>query len=264
MALNLACTAMAHDFSFNKYPHIQVLRIGEEQQPLLIVDDLLNEPEDMLEYATQGTGFAACEDDFYPGIKKAAPPEYAESLSRISSAMLAKVFDLASDERLAVDLSELAITTTAPENLLPIQSIPHFDTLNSDQFAVVHYLFKPPRAAAPDTGHSGTSFYRHRHTRFESIDSNRVNSYKKTLEREATTVGLPEPGYVQGDSRLFERIARVEARFNRAVFYRSNVLHSGDIPLRNGLSSNPLIGRLTVTTSLLGYRAASPSRPGTG
>ena len=52
--------------------------------------------------------------------------------------------------------------------------------------------------------------------------------------------------YIRGDTALFERTASVAARFNRAIFYRSNLLHSGDIAADAGLSPDPRRGRLTA------------------
>jgi hypothetical protein len=135
------------------------------------------------------------------------------------------------------------MTTEATACLIPIQCIPHYDSSDTHQFAVVHYLC--------GEHHGGTSFYRHRQTGYESISAARSGQYIKTLDREATSRGLPKADYINGDSELFERVASVDAKFNRAIFYCSNLLHSGNIQAANGLNSDPRIGRLTATTSLI-------------
>ena len=236
-----------YDFSINPEAEIRVIYSGKEQQPIIIVDNLLNNPQSMLacaleSVAQQGLGFTSKTGDFYPGIKKTAPEQYATSLAQVSFAKLLGVFGLSCTATPKKGDSAFSITTTEPDKLLPIQSIPHFDTSAQNHFAVVHYLCQPE--------HGGTSFYRHRQTGYESINTQRQKTYTRTLEREATTVGLPKPQYVNGDSDLFERVVSVEAKFNRALFYRSNLLHSGDIRAHRGLSSDPGTGRLTVTTAL--------------
>lgn len=102
---------------------------------------------------------------------------------------------------------------------------------------MVHYL------GAQALG--GTAFYRHRSTGFETISPARSTPYFAALSRE-TALSSPQ-GYVSGDTTLFERIDEVDAVFNRAVFYRSHVLHCGAIPPDAELTADPLQGRLTVT-----------------
>lgn len=234
---------MEYDFSINQNPDIRVVYIGNERQAVIIVDNFMNKPECMLAYAEYGSEFKPEASDFYPGIKKSAPRSYAEDLAETSYYTLGKVFKLSSSAGPKICVSSLSITTIEPEKLLPIQSIPHFDHSDSNQFAVLHYLCQAP--------HGGTSFYRHRQTGYEIVSEERLKNYTKTLEREATTVGLPKAEYINGDSALFERIASFDAKFNRALIYHSNVLHSGNIQAQSGLSSDPRLGRLTATTSLI-------------
>jgi hypothetical protein len=56
---------------------------------------------------------------------------------------------------------------------------------------------------------------------------------------------------VEGDSELFERVAKYEAAFNRALIYRGNMLHSVNVPPGFVPDPNPRTGRLTLNTFLL-------------
>ncbi|MEO0786552.1 MAG: DUF6445 family protein, partial [Pseudomonadota bacterium] len=96
----------------------------------------------------------------------------------------------------------------------------------------------------------GTAFYRHRASTFETISQDRHGAYGATLQKEVDA--LPDSGYVDGDTELFEETGRVAARFNRMVIYRGYRLHSGVIPADLTLSSDPREGRLTVNTFLQG------------
>ncbi len=231
-----------YDFSINPTPDINVIYIGKERQPILIVDNLMNSPRDLLAYASYGDAFKVGNKDYYPGVRKPSPDSYASNFIESSVYSLKQAFGFDNTSRPDIGISFLSITTCLPEKLLPIQCIPHFDSADPKQLAVVHYLCGKE--------HGGTSFYRHRETAYESINHERFKHYTKTLERQATTVGLPAPGYINGDSVLFERFARVEAKFNRALIYPGNLFHSGDINVKT-LSEKPMNGRLTVTSSFI-------------
>lgn len=121
-----------------------------------------------------------------------------------------------------------------------LQRIPHFDSLDKEGLAAVHYLFKK------DLG--GTSFYRHKKTQFEYIDESRKLDYFRSLESENGTGNIPTSGYINGDTALFEKIAEQEGVFNRIIFYRRNSLHSGAISEHFVPDNNPRSGRLSINS----------------
>ena len=57
---------------------------------------------------------------------------------------------------------------------------------------------------------------------------------------------------------MFERIARYDCTFNRALIYRGRNLHSVNTPRSYEASADPRSGRLTVNTFLLAGGAQSP------
>ena len=93
----------------------------------------------------------------------------------------------------------------------------------------------------------GTAFYRHRSTGFEAITPPRKAIYHDQLEAELRLGGVPRPAYADGETGLFEHLFAAPARYNRALLYRSNRLHSGAIPAGAALPADPATGRLTVT-----------------
>ncbi|RME69165.1 MAG: hypothetical protein D6782_00095 [Alphaproteobacteria bacterium] len=229
----------AVDFAASASADVRLVRFGAERRPVAIVDDFLKQPQALLDIAGRGEGFAPDPANFYPGVRKPLPDGYAAVLEHFVDAYLRGPFAIDPARRPHVVFCGLSMATRPPASLMPIQSIPHFDTSEAHQIAVVHYLCDPRWG--------GTSFYRHRATGFEAITNERAVPYRKMLERQATTVGLPAPQYINGDTDLFERIGAVEARFNRAIFYCSNVLHAGSIDATAGLSADPRQGRLTAT-----------------
>src|SRR5690606_25695051 len=118
-----------------------------------------------------------------------------------------------------------------------LQRIPHFDSLEREGLATVHYLFRGNLG--------GTAFYRHRKTGFESIDASRRDAYFRSLESENDGPNMPGPGYINGDTPLYEQIAKQEGVFNRMLVYPRNILHSGCIDRNFVPDPNPRTGRLS-------------------
>ena len=224
----------------NKQQQIRVERIGQEQNPLLIIDHFFTAPEQLVEQACSEPGFTAQASDFYPGLRKQIRGDYPTQSLHSIERLVRDVFLIADEQKAQLSLCAFSLTSTAPEQLRPIQSVPHIDTHDPLQFAMVHYL------CAESFG--GTSFYRHRSTSHESITQERLTNYFKILKQEVMEQQQTQFNYINGDTDLFERIYQVPVVFNRAIIYRSNQLHSGDISAQLGLSPDPRQGRLTANS----------------
>ena len=227
------------DFSINPDLKIETIYVGNEQEPIIIVDDLLLQPDSLIRYAESGCEFQKDIKDFYPGIRKPLAPAYAENVYQHLMNTFWTVFSSNATVNIKLLSSVLSLTTTQANALRPIQSVPHFDSYLANNIAGVHYLCEPK--------FGGTSFYRHRTTGFETMSSQRVQDYAKILKAEVMKTSTNSFNYINGDTALFERIASVDAKFNRAIFYRSNILHSANINAEN-LNENPRLGRLTANT----------------
>lgn len=218
-------------------PDIVGRRVGNEQQPVAIVDDFHPDPETLRAFAIDAAFEPA--RNYYPGIRAALPGDYFKQVQPALIRVLRGVFGHARGIGL-IDAS-FSIVTTSPEALAVPQRIPHVDALTPGWIALVHYL-------SPEGG-DGTAFYRHRATGFETLDDSRSTAYRTALGAELAQAD-PPPGYIADDSPLFERTSIVEARFNRAVIYRSAMLHCGAIAPDARLDPSPASGRLTVTAFL--------------
>ncbi len=227
-------------YDVKESPQVRIELLGQEKNPLLIIDNFFAAPEHLLEQANSEPGFTAQASDFYPGLRKQIIGDYpAQSLQTVIP-LIHDIFSIAPERKAQLSLCAFSLTTTAPEKLRPIQSVPHIDTHDPLQFAMVHYL------CAESFG--GTSFYRHRSTGHESITQERLTDYFKILKQEVMDEQQTRFNYINGDTRLFERIYQVPVVFNRAIVYRSNQLHSGDISAQLGLSTDPRAGRLTTNS----------------
>jgi len=217
---------------------LQSAQIGNEKNALLIIDNFAGAPAELRELATTGPAFSAQASDFYPGLRKPVTGHYPAACLTALEPLLKNRFKIPGHAKMELSLCAFSLTTTPPGQLRPIQSIPHIDTHDPNQFALVQYLCDPE--------FGGTSLYRHRTTGFESITQPRLQDYFRLVKQEVMAEHRREFTYINGSTALFERIARVEARFNRAVIYRSNQLHSADINSQGGLPADPRRGRLTL------------------
>jgi len=229
---------MFESVSLSRDMTIEILSIGREHQPVVVLDQVLANPESLLSFAAGGDAFSATSNDYYPGVRKELPKQYSDLLCQLVLEKFPEIFEVPSDSQARVNLCALSMATTPAEKLRPIQSLPHFDTSHNSQLAVVHYLCSE--------SHGGTSFFRHRNTGFEAITEGRIQRYAPALKAEVMGARFLGQQYVNGDNEWFERIGGVSAKFNRAIFYRGNMLHSGDIRPEMGLSPEPETGRLTA------------------
>jgi hypothetical protein len=118
--------------------------------------------------------------------------------------------------------------------------MPHFDGLGARRIAILHHLSR--------NGGGATSFYRHRATGFETLSEARLPAYNAAVNAELARSGLPAPAFIDGDTPIYERIARYEARFNRLLVYRGNTLHSGSVAPGRPLPADPHTGRFSINT----------------
>lgn len=215
---------------------VSIERHGAEAQPVVVIDGFADaarfrDDAAFLSFAPIGP--------HYPGVRAlVAPPLLRPLLAKLEPL----VADIFGGRGLDVVDAFYSIVTTPPSALTPIQRLPHFDEVSPRRLALLHYL-------SPDES-SGTAFYRHRSTGFESIDAARLPAYRAALDTNLATHGLPDAAYIAGDTPLFERVALHDGRFNRAILYRSNTLHCAHLPDTLSFDPDPETGRLTVNTFL--------------
>jgi hypothetical protein len=223
----------------NLEPHpdltIQKLTIGRELAPLLVIDNLLANAEQLVELAA-GKLFGDVVS-YYPGVRAKAPLSYQQFVLEKLRGLLADYFGLRG-HALRFTMCHFSLVTTPADKLAHLQRIPHFDSLLGSELAFIHYLFKR------DLG--GTAFYRHRRTGFEVIDQGRRAEYLRCIEEEKDGPNKPQIQYINGDTALYERVGNQQAVFNRMLVYRRNSLHSGSIPSGFVPDLNPRTGRLSI------------------
>jgi hypothetical protein len=218
--------------------HLQVRRIGAEGAPLLVIDQLVADPDRLVRKAERG--HFTPQGAMFPGIRMRAPLSYEAFLEKLLRPLMGEVFGLPPQARLAFPMCHYSLVTQPPEKLVFLQRIPHIDSATGRGLATVHYLFHE--------GWGGTAFYRHRSTGYEYVDEDRELAYFTRLQTESLGPDAPGPGYIGEDTPLFERIDKVDGVYNRMLVYRRNSLHSATIDNSRVPPPDPRNGRLSINT----------------
>ena len=223
----------------NPAARIEIARHGLERQPVIVIDDMLSEPELWRQVA--GRARFSPIRPFHPGVSTPIPARLANQLRDELAPLIGAAFGL--DPVPPAGLCFLSLVTTPPEALARIQRLPHVDGLEAERIAILVYL------AGAEKG--GTAFYRQRATGFETVDGARREAFEAALDKGLAEHGEPPEGYISGDTALYERIALFEARPNRGLVYRSHALHSAAIVPGAGLPEDAAAGRLTLNAFLV-------------
>jgi hypothetical protein len=218
--------------------------VGREQTPLLVIDNFIQDAHLLVDFCEANTNFSKV-DNFYPGLRMAAPNMYIHAINRYLAELLGNIFGLTQD-KIAGGKALYSMVVTPPDQLEINQCLPHIDSYVSGDLACVHYLC--------DKQKGGTSLYRHRKTGYEKITSETVDHYKQSVVDEGA-LRLEKKSYMNGSNNYFEQIAAIDAMFNRMIIYPSNILHSGNIASDFNFDPNPASGRLTLNSFIFSKRS---------
>lgn len=216
-------------------------RFGRGQHPVVVVDDFTGNAEAIVEIAAALAPFPQNQDSFFPGLRRYITKEdqaafaYATAVLQAAGPFIGGAFDYDSYDWVEASFSMVA---TPPDRLTPPQRAPHFDSADSADLAVLHYLRET----------EGTAFYRHRLTGIEQVDAANMDLFIA----HARPAAFSARGYIHDTDRDYERIGHVEGVADRLVIYRGSLLHSGIIPPDAVLSTDPRKGRLTANLFVYG------------
>ena len=222
-------------FALHQDFRLQKLRFGREQAPLVVIDNFVANPDELVNLAA-GKMFGDVVS-YYPGVRAKVPLTYQRFVIEQLRDVFVDYFGLDAGT-VRFTACHFSLVTTPPEKLTYLQRIPHVDSVSRTELAFIHYLFKS------DLG--GTAFYRHRKTGFESVDQARKPEYWRHIEEEQTGPDSPPAEYINGDTPLYEQTGHQEGAFNRMLVYRRCSLHSGSLARNFRADPNPLTGRLSV------------------
>lgn len=215
---------------------LSIVRVGRSGERVAVLDGAFADPGAIIESVARRGDFSAApvRDSGYPGLQAPAPAAYARALLAAADEALGKVFGHMEGAIGGISCA-FSLVTAAPEQLHPQQTVPHVDIPEEDRFAILHYLCDPPFC--------GTAFYRQDATGLEQLSRADWPSY--TAARDASLAVHGARGYPGDATPGYTITARIPARMNRMLVYRSNTLHSGIIPAELPHPADPWSGRLT-------------------
>ncbi len=211
-------------------------RIGAHGSALVVVDGFDGDVAAVIGMAADLAPFGRAQDNHYPGLRRCltkadgAAWAYVERTLRAAAPFIGGAFKARGFDLLEASFS---LVTDAPASLAPPQRLPHYDSVDPDYLAILHYL--------GGTEGTGTAFYRQRSTGIERVEPGNQAAFVAAARREGATAS----GYIAGSDPRFERIATVAAVPDRLASYQGCLLHSGVIPPGSPLSPDPRRGRLT-------------------
>lgn len=229
-------------YAMNQNLSVQSVEVGNERQKVLIIDNIMINPEAMVNFAAENAGFYLHkkEGNFYPGIRLPPPEGYFDSLMEVIRPVLNAEYKISDHAKTTKAECSISLVTLKPEELSKMQSLPHFDSINTNQFALLHYLC--------DEKHGGTAFYRNNLTNYETVTRERFEHYTTSFVDDIKKNGPPSQEYIVDTNERFTKMASVDLKYNRLIIYRSCLLHSGLIDAAVSVDPNPRTGRLTANT----------------
>lgn len=218
--------------------------VGQTQTPVLMVDDIGATPAEIASIAAALAPYPAAANN-YPGVRRILTAQdqqawdYVIDLLECVSPFLAGAFDL---DRFDLVEASFSMVTVPPQALAPVQRIPHFDSVEPDFYAIVHYI----------SDCAGTAFYRHVSTGTEAVSADNVDGLVARMRSDAAQTPAE---YFGGSNSRFEKIGWVKGKAGRLAAYPGHLLHSGIIPSDLNFSIDPRVGRLTTNIFVRGWRS---------
>lgn len=220
-----------------------------EQHPIneeffvLVVDDFLLNPDEVVEYAKSRHVEFEMPERSYPGRILAVGEQHTGELHRFWRSPLSREFSFARSD--INDAWQLSLTTLQPEDFSWIQRLCHTDprTENGrENFAAVIYLFDQPELG-------GTGFYRYRDPKFwESMTAKQRNDPNAGFSIVSTRYSMfrEAPIYMTETNEVAELLTMVPAKFNRMICYSGAIPHNAFITDASLLKDDITSGRLTL------------------
>lgn len=233
---------MKFKYEINPACKINKIALDDGENFVFVIDDILLNPQEVIDFASTAAYFDPVGTDktFYPGVRDTMPAPYGRALKEWVMPVIAKEFFSGDKLKSPDPICKLSLVTVDERELVDAQKIPHVDSSSECDFAFVHYFCDKP--------FGGTSLYRYKSSGSVSVKENHLSVLQEMASAASSSFKDEHAGYMNGDTSLFDRVAKVDAKFNRLVFYKSNLLHSADISPLVRHPKDVFYGRLTVAS----------------
>lgn len=222
----------------NQKASLEVLNVGEEKTPVIIIDDFAMDTGDIIEYACHSVDYGVDDTSAYPGVRGELPRSYVRMVLNTIYRLLFQVYSVPDSLGLKTVNTVYSLISTPVDELVLAQCNPHFDSNDSLYLAVLHYL-NPGDFC--DTG-----LFRHKPTGFETVTQPRLDEFIQSSKTFIESHGEPPQEYINSSTNHFELYDRVQYKPNRLVAYPGCLLHSGLVDPARDINPDPRTGRLTA------------------
>ena len=209
----------------------------------VIVDDFLQNPHELIEFAARQTGEFSIAKSYYPGLFVDVDNDAMTDIYRFIRSQMTKHFPfLRGNLKLSTFLS---MVTFRPDELSAVQRMCHTDSApdpSRKPYAALVYLFENEELG-------GTSFFNYRKKyellkEVEAIGREEPDKALKFLLENFPTF-RKDASYMTESNEIAELLCTIPARFNRMIFYSGQIPHSAAITAPGLLSKDVRKGRLT-------------------
>ena len=222
----------------NREASLQVLNVGIEKTPVIIIDNFAVDTTDIRDYACDSVNYGPDSTSAYPGIRGTLPRSYVREVLNKVYRLLFQVYSVPDNMGMRTVNTVYSLISTPESELSVAQRVPHFDSNGRFYLAILHYL-NPGDFCA-------TGLFRHKPTGFEKVLQARLAEFIQSSETFVRTHGSPPPTYINSSTDHFELYESIEYKPNRLVAYPGCLLHSGLVNPARDINSDPRTGRLTA------------------
>ena len=222
----------------NPKASLEVRNVGEEQTPLIIIDDFALDTGDIIDYACRSVEYGPDGTSAYPGVRGTLPRSYVRMVLNTIYRLLFQVYSVPHNLGMKAVNTVYSLISTPVDELSLAQCVPHFDGSDPFYLAVLHYL-NPGDFC--DTG-----LFRHKPTGFERITEPRYTEFIQSSRAFIETNGNPPQKYIYTSTDHYELYYRIKYKPNRLVVYPGCLLHSGLVDPSRDINPDPGTGRLTA------------------
>ncbi len=213
-------------------------------QDCVIIDDFLQDPHEMVEYAAHHAGeFSMPERGNYPGPLFRVDGDAMTDIYLFIRSKMTRHFPFLRGNMGLWTFFSMA--TLQPQELSYLQRLCHTDPTSAPDrtcYAALLYLFE-------NESLGGTGFYHWREPELvlqaKAIERENPGKSLAFLQKHFPTYRKPAC-YMTGSNEIAELLCTIPARFNRLIFYSGMVPHSAAITAPELLSSDTRKGRLTL------------------
>ena len=220
---------------------VNVLNIGDENTPVIYIDDFLLNIDLLKKYAVEKAHFVRESNSSYPGLRATFPQEFLDVISPLIVRPIRQIFQIPENYQEFIARSDYSIITTPAETCRPAQKIPHADSSRIGDFAILFYI--------NDGDFGGTSFYRQKATGIELLTNKNEQRYWQVVNNFIKDYEDNEISFINGSDSHYERIGGIAYKPNRLVIYPTFLLHSGDLT-DSCINNKPQTGRLTANVMM--------------